>query len=207
MTCCPYIPVRVNGKQVKPNSTLSDITRGWNFSGMEGTRGKYQQPLLDIKSCVPSIGVFYNKSEVNFIKGEVTSHRSRDLSETIDEIYQECSVINWDGYGAKPVDYDLRKTVEQFLNSLPTIIPDPEISADPDGEISLDWCSEPRKVFTCNLCARLIISKSSSFVVVATIISSTFFAFLTLSIKYSNIVLSIIFNKTFPGNLVEPNLA
>jgi hypothetical protein len=69
------------------------------------------------------------------------------LSEELDEIYEDCSRRNWDGYDAKPVTRRILGTVKSFLNALPTKIPNPELSADPDGEISLDWCVAPKRIF------------------------------------------------------------
>jgi hypothetical protein len=77
--------------------------------------------------------------------------RRDSLNIKLNEIYKECSVANWDGYQAVPVKKSLRKTVERFLDALPSTIPDPEISVDPDGEISLDWCSAPDKMFSISL--------------------------------------------------------
>jgi hypothetical protein len=80
-----------------------------------------------------------------------THPRSYTLSRRLDALYHDCSKANWDGYNAKPACRSLRKTVEKFLNALPTTISDPEINADPDGEISLDWCEGPTKVFSISI--------------------------------------------------------
>lgn len=76
---------------------------------------------------------------------------SGELSKELDDIYVECSSKNWDGYGAKPIIKSLRKVVEKFLNALPSNIPDPEISPDPDGEISLEWCYARNKMFSISI--------------------------------------------------------
>lgn len=46
---------------------------------------------------------------------------------------------NWDGYGARPVSEAARYHAEQFINMLPTGIPVPEVSVEPDGEIAFEW--------------------------------------------------------------------
>ena len=38
-----------------------------------------------------------------------------------------------------PVDPDTIRAATQFAYSLPRFVPIPEVSADPDGEISFDW--------------------------------------------------------------------
>lgn len=79
------------------------------------------------------------------------SRRSKKLSNELNNLYEECSMPNWDGYGAKPAYKSIRKTVEKFLDALPANIADPEIGADPDGEISLDWCHARNKMFAISI--------------------------------------------------------
>lgn len=79
------------------------------------------------------------------------SNRSETMVDELDDIFEECSQANWDGYGAKRVYRSLRKTVERFLDALPSSIPDPELSPDPDGEISLDWCYDKDKAFSISI--------------------------------------------------------
>jgi hypothetical protein len=46
---------------------------------------------------------------------------------------------NWDGYGASAVNRRSLFQAVLFIKALPTTIPAPEISADPDGEVDLSW--------------------------------------------------------------------
>ncbi len=63
---------------------------------------------------------------------------ARALKE-LDEVYTECSVPNWDGYGAQPVHKLTYEKTQELLESLPSSIDTPEISADPDGELAIEW--------------------------------------------------------------------
>jgi hypothetical protein len=72
------------------------------------------------------------------------------LSE-LNEIRVEAARAGWDGYGARPVNFDAYLQARRFLESLPTTAPPPEVSADPDGEISLDWVFGPRKALTLSI--------------------------------------------------------
>jgi hypothetical protein len=76
------------------------------------------------------------------------------VNESLQELYSlcgECISENWDGYGAQPVDPNSFNEAERFIRALPTTIPEPEIAVDPDGEISLEWYLEPRKVFSVSI--------------------------------------------------------
>jgi hypothetical protein len=75
-------------------------------------------------------------------------------NESLQELYnlwEECSLENWDGYGAQPVDPDSFNEAERFIRALPTTVREPEVAIDPDGEISLEWYFEPRKVFSVSI--------------------------------------------------------
>jgi len=106
-----------------------------------------KNPLEDLNvHYARKVGTFFSKPQM--FQQET---RSGNLSSELDDIYNECSVPNWDGYGAKPAYRSVRKTVEKFLDALPVDIMDPEIGADPDGEISLDWCLAQNKMFTISI--------------------------------------------------------
>lgn len=51
----------------------------------------------------------------------------------------DCSVADWDGYGARPIDDRSVYMASRFIAELPLFTPLPEIGVDPDGEVSLDW--------------------------------------------------------------------
>ena len=66
-------------------------------------------------------------------------------------VFEECSVSDWDGYGAQPVSPESYGKAKQFIEALPWGFPLPEISADPDGEISFEWYSSPSKIFSVSV--------------------------------------------------------
>ena len=72
------------------------------------------------------------------------------LSE-LEEVRAEASNEGWNGYGAKPVNLEAYFHAKLFLEALPTTAPSPEISADPDGEIALDWMFGPQKALTVSI--------------------------------------------------------
>ena len=58
---------------------------------------------------------------------------------------------NWDGYGALPVSFESYLNARQILDTMPTTTPLPDISADPDGEISFEWYNGARKRFSLSV--------------------------------------------------------
>jgi hypothetical protein len=73
------------------------------------------------------------------------------LFQELFEVYRECSVKNWDGYGAKAVDSILFGEAFRFLEILPSTISKPEISTDPDGEIAFEWYGKNKRVFSVSV--------------------------------------------------------
>ena len=51
----------------------------------------------------------------------------------------EAAEGNCDGYGAYPVNQATYDRAKEFLEALPLTLPDPDIGADPDGEVSFGW--------------------------------------------------------------------
>jgi hypothetical protein len=69
----------------------------------------------------------------------------------LDQLVEECSTGNWDGYGARPVSRDSSKATARFLNMLPLGTPRPSVGADPDGEITLEWHAAPRRTLSVSI--------------------------------------------------------
>lgn len=66
-------------------------------------------------------------------------------------LFHECSEANWDGYDAEPVSPLAANLAEEFILSLPDDIPLPELSAEPDGSISLDWIISRQCLYSLSL--------------------------------------------------------
>lgn len=83
----------------------------------------------------------------SFVIGSASTQAITEL----DEIRSEASYVGWDGYGALPVNPRACIFASLFLNALPTTAPIPEVGADPDGEIALDWSFGERKALTLSI--------------------------------------------------------
>lgn len=66
-------------------------------------------------------------------------------------LVNECSVANWDGEGARPVDPQAAASAEELIRALPNGIPLPEFAAEPDGSISLDWIQSRNRLFSLSI--------------------------------------------------------
>ena len=78
--------------------------------------------------------------------------KSDEIVTELAALYKECSVEGWDGYGAAPVN---EEAVNQALLLSLTVIagglPVPEFTADPDGEVSLNWYGANSSVISVSI--------------------------------------------------------
>jgi hypothetical protein len=69
----------------------------------------------------------------------------------LDDVLSEASHEGWDGYGARPLSPASYDFAIRFLNALPNTAPLPEVSADTDGEVALDWIFGRRRALTVSI--------------------------------------------------------
>ena len=69
----------------------------------------------------------------------------------LDEVRAEASQGGWNGYDALPLNPSAYVFARAFLNALPTTAPLPQVSADPDGEVALDWIFGERKALSVSI--------------------------------------------------------
>jgi hypothetical protein len=113
-----------------------------------------------LPSLPRSTGVSEEAKTLQERLAEAISHlfESQTLGESLrenlgnlQEVVQEASNPNWDGYDALPVNQLTHYKASQFLTALPASIPNPEIGVDPDGEISFEWYHSPDNIFSVSV--------------------------------------------------------
>lgn len=79
------------------------------------------------------------------------TRRNAALS-ALDELVQECCENGWDGEQAPAVTALTRKNVQAFLSAIPSDIPDPDFTPEPDnGSVSLEWYGGYRKIASVSI--------------------------------------------------------
>lgn len=81
----------------------------------------------------------------------VIGNATGQVLDRLEELRLEASREGWDGYGAKPLNPLAYVFARFFLNALPTTAPIPEVSADSDGEVALDWVFGERMALTVSI--------------------------------------------------------
>jgi len=67
------------------------------------------------------------------------------------EVFKECSSGGWDGEQAKPISVEVLNDAIKFLYSFPLGIDAPEVGAEPDGAITLEWYRSPNKLISTSI--------------------------------------------------------
>ena len=88
----------------------------------------------------------------------VTLERRAQLIQELHEVFNECSIENWDGYGALPIQEKAVLEAERFFAVMPAFIPDPEIAPEPGGDIGLQWSFGENRILTVSFEGRDIIT-------------------------------------------------
>ncbi len=76
--------------------------------------------------------------------------KARVLS-SLNLLAAECSNAGWDGGDAQPLNLAALLAAESIIRALPEGIPVPEVAAEPDGEISLDWFRSRHCLFSLSV--------------------------------------------------------
>jgi hypothetical protein len=79
------------------------------------------------------------------------------------DMWAEAGSPGWDGYDAQPVQAAALSKALSFIDALPSDIPAPEISADPDGEVSFDWCGDRKRHFSISIGENNVMSYAGLF--------------------------------------------
>jgi hypothetical protein len=85
------------------------------------------------------------------LKSWVIRRGAEQVLDRLEEARIEASTEGWNGYGALPLNPSAYSFAKIFLSALPTTAPYPEVSADPDGEVALDWFFGDRNALTISI--------------------------------------------------------
>lgn len=69
----------------------------------------------------------------------------------LEELARECAAAGWDGYAAAAVAPTTIREANRFLRSLPEGSPRPTLSAEPDGQISVEWHASPKRTLSVSV--------------------------------------------------------
>lgn len=83
--------------------------------------------------------------------------------ESLNETWRECSIENWDGYGAQSISHDTYMEAIILLTLIPPSVPMPEVVPEPAGEIAFEWYKGKGRVFVASVGGRNVINYAGLF--------------------------------------------
>ncbi|MCH8043315.1 MAG: hypothetical protein IID44_06310 [Planctomycetes bacterium] len=86
-------------------------------------------------------------------KSSAIGNESVLRSDELATVWNECREANWDGFGAMPVTQETLRNAYILLESLPLGFPAPSISAEPDGDLTLEWHRSARRTLSVSVTA------------------------------------------------------
>ncbi|MFQ5687750.1 MAG: hypothetical protein ACE5GV_13930 [Candidatus Scalindua sp.] len=84
-------------------------------------------------------------------KSDALGFVAKGTIQQLDETFEECSSAGWDGERAKPISEEVLQCTKAFLKSFPLGIEAPEVGAEPDGAITLEWYRSPNRVISISI--------------------------------------------------------
>jgi hypothetical protein len=88
------------------------------------------------------------------VSGEQVESLHGERNRLIRELWllqDECSVPDWDGCDSLPLSQVAVQRTTQLLRQLPEGFPLPEIAAEPDGSVSLDWMASRSRMVSVSI--------------------------------------------------------
>jgi len=92
-----------------------------------------------------------------------TRQKNRESFDAVFEVYSTHCEPGWDGYNANPLSQAAFKEAVEFLRKLPSTILFPEVVAEPDGDISLEWYMGNNFLFAVSFAGKGLISYAGTF--------------------------------------------
>ena len=85
------------------------------------------------------------------ISPKMTAAAKQAAYDQLAEISQACRIAGWDSEGARAVEQVTLQHAYRFLEALPPGYPLPDITAEPDGHLELEWYRGTRQVLSVSI--------------------------------------------------------
>ena len=92
-----------------------------------------------------------NSSYEHRLNSYTFGNKINSIMDNLDKIVHVCSEEGWDGYAAKPIAAETISNAKIIISVLPYDIHTPEISAESDGHITLEWYRSSNNVLSISI--------------------------------------------------------
>jgi hypothetical protein len=121
-------------------------------------------PTIGFGADFERLRKFYHQI-VREVKKSATLGRQDETLHSLAELFEECSVEGWDGYNALPISEEAYLEARKIIQSFPitSLIPMPELTPEPTGEIALEWRKGSRYILVASVKGRSEITYAGLF--------------------------------------------
>lgn len=106
-------------------------------------------PVLGFSQAAETLDEYRNRlAEFN---NQSITFSNLPLEDQLIDAYEEASEPNWDGVGSVQVDPSTLGLAQQFVLSLPKKYQAPDIAAEPDGHLNLEWYQGKRRLLSVSV--------------------------------------------------------
>jgi len=111
----------------------------------------YPHPSMGVGEDAKRLEKLWAEFRRPFLDSFSLANAQQPALEELCALMEECCQADWDGYGAQPVSFEAYQNAIQFLEALPRGVPTPQVSAEPDGEVSFEWYAAPNLVYSVSV--------------------------------------------------------
>lgn len=94
---------------------------------------------------------YYQEQLGEFRNAETIGRPVDETIQSLKDVFDECSKEHWDGYDALAIKEDAFDEARRLIELLPTTIPMPVATPEPDGALGLEWYRSNRLVFVASV--------------------------------------------------------
>jgi hypothetical protein len=88
---------------------------------------------------------------LEFKKSETVGGVYSQFATEFESVVEECTVENWDGYGAVSLSPDAISAATRFAEVIPLGLSKPSVGAEPDGNMTFEWYVSPDKTLSVSI--------------------------------------------------------
>ena len=113
--------------------------------------GAWRTPQAGVSDAALTVYRLVKKVAAESLQSATGQARLGEPYQVLSELRKQCSEKNWDGEGAEAILDAAFAEAEDFLYSIPSSLPMPEVLAEPTGAVAFEWYRGRGRVFVVSV--------------------------------------------------------
>ena len=115
------------------------------------SRAERQSTAVGVSAEAEQLAQLLGRVRLDSLSSEVLSPGRRNALNALVGAFLDARQPGWDGYDASPVTEAALKAAIRVLLAVPNELPAPEVGADRDGEMTLEWFRAANRVLSVSV--------------------------------------------------------